>query len=134
MILEEIFKSIMQKSGTFWKLISSVSLLLFEGFEGDAFFRSFFHESFKDGGSRNTVTTKMEIFWQGILSLGILERKFIDYEMKQEHCMKCGHFEKEDNCIGNKGSSRIRAFFKMEVFVKGHQGPSQTSKMESCKK
>ena len=52
-------KSFMQSysSSTFWQLISLVSLLLFEGFEGDVFFRASAHANLKSAGSRATVIT-----------------------------------------------------------------------------
>ena len=42
----------------------SVSLMLFERFEGDEFFGSSPHENLKDPGSKATVTTKIERFDQ----------------------------------------------------------------------
>ena len=57
------------------KVWPSASLSLFEGFEGEAFFRSSPHVNLKGPESGATVITKMEFFNQVILCLDILEMK-----------------------------------------------------------
>ena len=59
------------------KLISSVSLPLFQGFEGDVFFRPSPHANLKGHGPRTTATTKMQLFDQVTFCLGIFERKTV---------------------------------------------------------
>ena len=59
------------------KYLFSVSLPLFERFQGDAFVRPFLHANLKDRGFRITASTNMELFNQVILCLDILERKTI---------------------------------------------------------
>ena len=57
----------------------------FEEFEGDASFRTFPHANSTGRGSRTSATTKMELFEQVALDLGILQ--------------------KEDHCIGSRGKN-----------------------------
>ena len=64
-------------SSTPWKLISSIILPSFEGFEGDVFFRPFPHANLIGRGSTATATIKMELFDQVTLCLGILKKKTI---------------------------------------------------------
>ena len=47
--------------------------MLFEGFEGEVFFRPSPHANLKDPESGATVTTKMKFFDQVTLCLGVLE-------------------------------------------------------------
>ena len=55
------------------KSLISASLPLFEGFEGEVFFRPSPHADLKGPESGATATTKMEYFDQVTLCLGILE-------------------------------------------------------------
>ena len=48
-------------------------MVLFEGFEGEIFFRPSPHANLKGTESGATVTTKMEFFDQVTICLGILE-------------------------------------------------------------
>ena len=68
-------------SRIFWQLITSVSLPLFEVFQGDVFFRPSAHANSKGRGSRTT-------YKNFVPSIAILK--------------------KEDHCIGNICWSRIR--------------------------
>ena len=59
------------------KHLFSVSLPLFERFQGDAFVRPFPHANLKDRGFRITASTNMGLFNQVTLCLDILEKKTI---------------------------------------------------------
>ena len=85
----------------------SVSMTLFEGFEGDAFFRTSPHANLKGSGSRATVTTKwgvstklpwVWVFWK----IGQLP-----WQPRQELRTEYSHFEKDYHSIVNISWSRI---------------------------
>ena len=53
----------------------TLKLPLFEGFEGNVSFRPYPHASLTRCGSRTTEKTKMGLFEQVTLSLGILKKR-----------------------------------------------------------